>query len=166
MHVLVGNTGLVGGGTSKSSNEIVMSMSRMNKIISFDRENGVVLCEAGCVLDNVNAFLEPHGYVFPLDLASSASCEVGGNVATNAGGLRLIRYGSLKGSVLGMEAVLPDGTVLDMMTTLHKDNTGYDLKQLFIGSEGTLGIITKVAVASAVRPVNRNVLLLGELLWV
>ena len=134
----------------------------MNNLLGFSPESGVIQCEAGCVLDNVNAYLEPHGYVFPLDLGSSASCEIGGNIATNAGGLRLVRYGSLKGNVLGMEAVLADGTVLDMMSGLHKDNTGYDLKQLFIGSEGTLGVITKVSVAAVMRPPSRNVLLLGK----
>jgi D-2-hydroxyglutarate dehydrogenase len=93
----------------------------------------------------------------PLDLGAKGSCHIGGNVATNAGGLRLLRYGSLHGSVLGLEAVLADGTVLDLLTTLRKDNTGYDLKQLFIGSEGTLGLITAVAIHCPPRPLAVNV---------
>jgi len=101
------------------------------------------------------------GLMVPLDLGAKGSCHIGGNVATNAGGLRLLRYGSLHGSVLGLEAVLADGTVLDCLTALKKDNTGYDIKQLFIGSEGTLGIITKVAIACPTRPKSINLALLA-----
>jgi len=88
----------------------------------------------------------------PIDLGAKGSCQIGGNVATNAGGLRLLRYGSLHGTVLGLEVVLPDGTILDQLTTLRKDNTGYDLKQLFIGAEGTLGIITGVSILTPPAP--------------
>jgi len=97
----------------------------------------------------------------PLDLGAKGSCQIGGNVATNAGGLRLVRYGSLRGTVLGIEAVLPNGKVFDNLSTLRKDNTGYDLKQLLIGSEGTLGVITKVAIQTARRPPVLNVVLLA-----
>jgi FAD/FMN-containing dehydrogenase len=93
----------------------------------------------------------------PLDLGAKGSCHIGGNVATNAGGLRLLRYGNLHGNVLGLEVVLPDGTILDNLSTLRKDNTGYDLKQLFIGSEGTLGIITAVSLLAAKKPNAVNV---------
>ncbi|KAJ3737063.1 FAD linked oxidase [Lentinula guzmanii] len=96
----------------------------------------------------------------PLDLGAKGSCQIGGNVSTNAGGLRLLRYGSLHGSVLGLEVVLPDGTILDQLTTLRKDNTGYDLKQLFIGAEGTLGIITGVSILTPPAPqASNNVIL-------
>lgn len=97
----------------------------------------------------------------PLDLGAKGSCHIGGNIATNAGGLRLLRYGSLHGTVLGLEVVLPDGTILDNMSTLRKDNTGYDLKQLFIGSEGTIGVITGVSILTPHRSKAVNVALLG-----
>lgn len=102
-----------------------------------------------------------NGYIFPLDLGAKGSCHVGGTVATNAGGLRLLRYGSLHGSVLGLEAVLPDGTIYNSLDSLRKDNTGYDLKQLFIGSEGTIGIITGVSILCPSRPVAFNVAFLA-----
>ena len=101
------------------------------------------------------------GLMMPLDLGAKGSCHIGGNVSTNAGGLRLLRYGSLHGNVLGVEAVLADGTVMDCMSEMRKDNTGYDLKQLFIGSEGTLGVVTKVNVLLPSRPQSVNVAFLG-----
>jgi len=104
------------------------------------------------VLQALDSFLESQGFMMPLDLGAKGSCQIGGNLSTNAGGLRLLRYGSLHGSVLGLEAVLANGTVVDCLTGLRKDNTGYDIKQLFIGAEGTLGIITKVAIATPRRP--------------
>jgi len=99
------------------------------------------------VLETLQGYVSERGYVMPLDLGSKGTCQIGGNIATNAGGLRFLRYGSLHGTVLGLEAVLADGTVLDGLSTLRKDNTGYDLKQLFIGSEGTLGVVTACALA-------------------
>ncbi|CRK35263.1 hypothetical protein BN1708_019742, partial [Verticillium longisporum] len=114
-----------------------------NKIQSFDDVSGTLVVDAGVILETADQFLAEKGYIFPLDLGAKGSCHVGGNVATNAGGLRLLRYGSLHGNVLGLEAVLPDGTVVEDLCTLRKNNTGYDLKQLFIGGEGTVGIITK-----------------------
>ncbi|KAL3618242.1 D-2-hydroxyglutarate dehydrogenase, mitochondrial [Castilleja foliolosa] len=140
-----GNTGLVGGSVPVFD-EVIINISSMNNILSFDKASGILVCEAGCILENLNSFLENEGYVMPLDLGAKGSCQIGGNVSTNAGGLRLIRYGSLHGSVLGLEVVLANGTVLDMLGTLRKDNTGYDLKHLFIGSEGSLGIVTKVSI--------------------
>ena len=118
-----GNTGLVGGGVPVYD-EIVLSMSAMNKILAFDRESGVVTCEAGCILETLENEVETHGYTMPLDLGAKGSCQIGGNVATNAGGLRLLRYGSLHGNVMGMEVVTPRLGILENMNTLRKDNTG------------------------------------------
>lgn len=125
----------------------------MNRIISLDEDSRVLSAQSGCILQSLDEYLaKTAGLMMPLDLGAKGSCHIGGNVATNAGGLRLLRYGSLKGNVLGVEAVLGDGQVMNMMNVaLRKDNTGYDLKQLFIGSEGTLGIITGVCLN------NRNI---------
>ena len=106
-----------------------------------DPAAGTVVCEAGCVLEALEHALNVQGMTVPLDLGAKGKCQIGGNVSTNAGGLRLLKHGSLHGSVLGLEVVTADGTVLDLLRTLRKDNTGYDLKQLFIGAEGTLGIV-------------------------
>ncbi|KAL6576107.1 D-2-hydroxyglutarate dehydrogenase, mitochondrial [Orobanche hederae] len=140
-----GNTGLVGGSVPVFD-EVIINISSMNNILSFDKASGILVCEAGCILETLTSFLDNEGYIMPLDLGAKGSCQIGGNVSTNAGGLRLIRYGSLHGSVLGLEVVLANGTVLDMLGTLRKDNTGYDLKHLFIGGEGSLGIVTKVSI--------------------
>ena len=155
-----GNTGLVGG-SIPLFDEIVLSLGNMDSVVSFDARSGVVVCEAGCILQNLEAFVNQQGFMIPLDLGAKGSCQIGGNVATNAGGLRLLRYGSLKGSVLGVEAVLADGTVLDCLNTLRKDNTGVDIKQLMIGSEGTLGVITKVAIATPRLPSSRQVVVVA-----
>lgn len=146
-----GNTGLVGGSVPVHD-EIVISTRNMNKITSFDQTSGILQCQSGCILEVLDNYLAERGFVMPLDLGAKGSCHIGGNLATNAGGLRLLRYGSLHGTVLGVEAVLPDGTVYDGLSTLRKDNTGYDLKQLFIGSEGTLGILTTVSILTPPRP--------------
>ncbi|RPB03468.1 hypothetical protein L873DRAFT_1800560 [Choiromyces venosus 120613-1] len=155
-----GNTGLVGGSVP-IYDEIVISMNSMNNIRSFDPVSGILVCDAGVVLETADNYLADQGHIFPLDLGAKGSCHVGGNVATNAGGLRLLRYGSLHGTVLGVEAVLPDGTILDDLSTLRKNNTGYDLKQLFIGSEGTIGVITAVSIICPQRPSAQNVALFG-----
>ncbi|CAH0480834.1 unnamed protein product [Peronospora belbahrii] len=155
-----GNTGLVGGSVPVYD-EIVLSMNSMNSVISFDKVSGILVCEAGCILENLDNYVAKYGYMMPLDLGAKGTCQIGGNVATNAGGLRLLRYGSLHGTVLGIEAVLADGTVIDCLSTMRKDNTGYDLKQLFIGSEGTLGVVTKVSILTPPRSSSTNVALLA-----
>ncbi|KAI1268543.1 hypothetical protein F5Y18DRAFT_415254 [Xylariaceae sp. FL1019] len=155
-----GNTGLVGGSVPVFD-EIVLNTSRMNQIRFFDEVSGVLVADAGVVLEVADQFLAEKGYLFPLDLGAKGSCHIGGNVATNAGGLRLLRYGSLHGSVLGIEAVLPDGTIVNDLSTLRKNNTGYDLKQLFIGGEGTIGMITAVSIHCPQRSKAVNVAFLG-----
>ncbi|KAI0377805.1 hypothetical protein F5Y04DRAFT_263307 [Hypomontagnella monticulosa] len=155
-----GNTGLVGGSVPVFD-EIVVSTSRMNQIRFFDEVSGVLVVDAGVVLEVADQFLAEKGYIFPLDLGAKGSCQIGGNVSTNAGGLRLLRYGSLHGTVLGIEAVLPDGTILDDLSRLRKNNTGYDLKQLFIGAEGTIGLITAVSIHCPQRSKAVNVAFLG-----
>lgn len=115
---------------------------------------GILACDGGAILESLSNYLHPKGYMMPLDLGAKGSCHIAGNVSTNAGGLRLLRYGSLHGTVLGLEVVLPDekGTILSVGMpggkggSLRKDNTGYDLKQLFIGAEGTLGVVTGVSI--------------------
>lgn len=124
----------------------------MNQVRSFDPVSGILVSDAGCILESLSEYIAPHGFIMPIDLGAKGSCHIGGNVATNAGGLRLLRYGSLHGTVLGLEVVLPDGTIVDQLSTLRKDNTGYDLKQLFIGAEGTLGIITGVSILTPPMP--------------
>ena len=155
-----GNSGLVGGSVPVFD-EIVISTSRMNEIRSFDEVSGALVVDAGCILEVVDNYLGEKGHIFPLDLGAKGSCHIGGNVATNAGGLRLLRYGSLHGNVLGVEAVLPDGTIVDDLSKLRKNNTGYDLKQLFIGAEGTIGIITGVSILCPQRPKAINVAFFG-----
>lgn len=155
-----GNTGMVGGSVPVFD-EIILSTALMNQVISFHDVSGILVCQAGCVLEELNHYVQERGFIMPLDLGAKGSCHIGGNVATNAGGLRFLRYGSLRGTVLGLEVVLANGTVLDCLTSLRKDNTGYDLKQLFIGSEGTLGVITAVSILCPPRPKAVNVAFLG-----
>ncbi|KAK2461799.1 hypothetical protein APHAL10511_006262 [Amanita phalloides] len=154
-----GNTGLVGGSVPLAA-ELVLSLSSMNSVRSFDPVSGILVADAGCILQSLTDYIAPYDHIMPLDLGAKGSCQIGGNVSTNAGGLRLLRYGSLRGTVLGLEVVLPDGTILDQLSTLRKDNTGYDLKQLFIGAEGTLGVITAVSILTPPAPqASNNVIL-------
>ncbi|EGG13922.1 Putative actin interacting protein [Cavenderia fasciculata] len=155
-----GNTGLVGGSVPLFD-EIILSLTNMNQIESFDDVTGVVTCQSGCVLETLESYLNAKGFTVPLDLGAKGSCHIGGNAATNAGGIRLLRYGSMHSNVLGIEAVLADGTIMDCNSTLRKDNTGYDLKHLFIGSEGTLGVITKISIITPPKPTSVNVALLA-----
>jgi FAD/FMN-containing dehydrogenase len=155
-----GNTGLVGGSVPVFD-EIVINLQKMNKIRSFDEVSGILVADAGVILETADTFLAGKNHIFPLDLGAKGSCQIGGNVATNAGGLRLLRYGSLHGNVLGIEAVLPDGTIVNDLCTLRKNNTGYDLKQLFIGGEGTIGIITAISIQCPQRSPAVNVAYFG-----
>lgn len=151
-----GNTGLVGGSVPVFD-EVIVSMARMNDIVSIDPLSGAMVCQAGCILQHLDERLAEEGLMMPLNLGAKGSCHIGGNISTNAGGIRYLRYGSLHGSVLGLEVVLADGRVLDVLQSLRKDTTGYDLKQLFIGAEGTLGLVTAAAIHCPPRPKSKNV---------
>ncbi|XP_058822705.1 D-2-hydroxyglutarate dehydrogenase, mitochondrial isoform X2 [Topomyia yanbarensis] len=155
-----GNTGVCGG-SIPVFDEIIVSMELMNRIEAIDEYSGILVCQSGCVLEQLEEQLSAKRMIMPLDLGSKGSCQLGGNLATNAGGIRLMRYGNLHGSVLGLEAVIADGTVIDLMSNFKKDNTGYHLKRMFIGSEGTLGVITRVAIACPTATTTQNVLFLG-----
>jgi FAD/FMN-containing dehydrogenase len=155
-----GNTGLVGGSVPVFD-EIVINLSKMDNITSFDEVSGILVADAGVILEVADNFLAEKKYIFPLDLGAKGSCHIGGNVATNAGGLRLLRYGSLHGNILGLEVVLPDGTIIDDLSKLRKNNTGYDIKQLFIGGEGTIGIITAISILCPQRSNAVNVAYFG-----
>jgi D-lactate dehydrogenase (cytochrome) len=138
-----GNTGYCGGATpSAAGDQVVLSLHRLNRIRAVDAASFSLVAEAGCVLADVQAAAAGVDRLFPLSLGSEGSCQIGGNLSTNAGGLAAVRYGVARDLVLGLEVVLADGRVLDGLTSLRKDNTGYDLRHLFIGAEGTLGVIT------------------------
>jgi FAD/FMN-containing dehydrogenase len=138
-----GNTGLVVGGIPDASGtQVVLSLQRLQAVRGIDRENLTMTVEAGCVLQAVQDAAEAAGLLFPLSLAAEGSCTIGGNLATNAGGTQVLRYGNARDLCLGLEVVTPEGEVWDGLAGLRKDNTGYDLRDLYIGSEGTLGIIT------------------------
>jgi len=148
-----GNTGLSGGSVpTGKGREIVLSLTRLNRIRALDRLNDTLTVEAGCVLANVQRAADEAGRLFPLSLAAEGSCQIGGNLSTNAGGINVLRYGTAREQVLGLEVVLPDGRIWDGLRALRKDNTGYDLKQLFLGAEGTLGIITAAVLRLHPRP--------------
>lgn len=155
-----GNTDLVGASVPVFD-ELILSIANLNKIRSFDPVSGILRCDAGVILENCDDFLRKNNHIFPIDLGAKGSCHVGGCIATNAGGLRLLRYGSLHGSVLGLEVVLPNGELYSNVNALRKDNTGYDLKQLFIGSEGTIGIITGCSILTPSAPKSVNVCFLA-----
>lgn len=150
-----GNTGLVGG-QIPFDGEVLLSLGRMNRIRAIDREGHSLVAEAGAVLADVQRAADDAGLFFPLSLAAEGSCTIGGNVSTNAGGVAVLRYGMARDLILGLEVVLADGRVLDLLRTLRKDNTGYDLKQLFIGAEGTLGVVTAAALKLFPKPVARE----------
>lgn len=136
-----GNTGLVGGSVARPD-QVIVSLDRMTVVRSLDADNDTITVEAGCILADVQRAAADAGRLFPLSLAAEGSCRIGGNLATNAGGVNVLRYGNARELTLGLEVVLADGRIWDGLTGLRKDNSGYDLKQWFIGSEGTLGIIT------------------------
>ncbi|WP_096664770.1 FAD-binding oxidoreductase [Polaromonas sp. AET17H-212] len=138
-----GNTGLVGGSTPDASGrQVVLSLQRMNAVRAIDSANLSMTVEAGCILQTLQETAEKAGFLFPLSLAAEGSCTIGGNLGSNAGGTQVVRYGNARDLCLGLEVVTAQGEVWEGLSGLRKDNTGYDLRDLFIGSEGTLGIIT------------------------
>jgi len=138
-----GNTGLsVGSTPDGSGTQVVLSTTRLNRVRAIDRDNLTMTVEAGCILQSLQETAEKEGLLFPLSLAAEGSCTIGGNLGTNAGGTQVVRYGNTRELCLGLEVVTPQGEVWEGLSGLRKDNTGYDLRDLFIGSEGTLGIIT------------------------
>jgi FAD/FMN-containing dehydrogenase len=138
-----GNTGLCGGAIpDESGQQLILSLARMDRVRSIDPEDFSMVAEAGCVLATLQQEARAVDRYFPLSLSAEGSCQIGGNLATNAGGINVIRYGTARQQVLGLEVVLADGSIIEGLRSLHKDTAGYDLKQLFVGSEGTLGIIT------------------------
>jgi D-lactate dehydrogenase (cytochrome) len=157
-----GNTGLVGGQVPpEHGRALLVNLSRMNRFRDLSPIDNTLTVEAGCVLANVQAAAAAAGRLFPLSLAAEGSCQIGGNLSTNAGGIHVLRYGNMRDLVLGLEVVLPDGQVWDGLRRLRKDNTGYDLKQLFIGAEGTLGIITAAVLRLFPLPVQKATAFVG-----
>ena len=157
-----GNTGLVGGAVPwEDGRAIVLSLQRMNRVRVVDPLDHTITVEAGCVLADVQKAAEEVDRLFPLSLGAEGSCQIGGNLSTNAGGIAVLRYGNTRDLTLGLEVVLPDGQVLDALRSLRKDNTGYDLKQLIIGAEGTLGIITAATLKLFPRPREIETAVLG-----
>lgn len=152
-----GNTGLVGGAVSGAA-EIVLSLDRLARVRTVDAVDGTLSVDAGITLANAQAAAAEVGMMLPLSLSAEGSCQVGGNLATNAGGVNVLRYGNAREQLLGIEVVLADGRILDAMNTLKKNNAGYKLPQLFSGSEGTLGIITGAVLKLVPEPAQRNVL--------
>src|ERR1700751_3310881 len=139
-----GNTGLMGGATPWPTHQgIVLSVGRMNKVLEVDPVGYSMTVEAGCILQTLQETAAAHDRFFPLCLGAQGSCMIGGNLSTNAGGVQVLRYGNARNLVMGLEVVLPNGDIWNGLRALKKDNTGYDLKHLFMGAEGTLGIITK-----------------------
>jgi len=151
-----GNTGLsVGSVPDGSGTQVLLSLRRMDAVRAIDGANLTLTVEAGCILQNLQAAAEGAGYLFPLSLAAEGSCTIGGNLGTNAGGTAVVRYGNTRELCLGLEVVTPQGEIWDGLTGLRKDNTGYDLRDLFIGSEGTLGVITAATMKLYPRPAAR-----------
>jgi FAD/FMN-containing dehydrogenase len=151
-----GNTGMAGGATpDDSGRQIILSLGRLDRIREVDPVGNTITVEAGCILANVQAAAREAGRFFPLSLGAEGSCTIGGNLATNAGGIAVLRYGNARELALGLEVVLADGRVWDGLQALRKDNTGYDLRDLFIGSEGTLGVITAAVLKLHAAPAAR-----------
>jgi len=156
-----GNTGLCGGGVPQDEHAIVLALGRMNRVRKIDPVDFTITVEAGCILAEIQKAAEAAGRLFPLSLGAEGSCQIGGNLSTNAGGIGVLHYGNTRDLCLGLEVVLPDGRIWDGLGGLRKDNTGYDLKQLFIGAEGTLGIITAATLKLFPRPREVETAFLG-----
>lgn len=153
-----GHTGHVGGGvTDASGTQLVVSLERMNRVREVDLQGNVVVCEAGCVLETIQNLADENNRLFPLALGSQGSCQIGGNISTNAGGTGVLAHGNTRQLVMGLEVVLPSGEIWNGLRRLKKDNTGYDLKDLFIGAEGTLGIVTAAVLKLLPKPRGKAV---------
>lgn len=144
-----------------TANEIAISFDKMSMIEEIDTRSRTATVQAGCILETLQDAVEDEGLIFPLDLGGRGSCTIGGNISTNAGGIRVVRYGMMREQVLGLEAVLTDGSVISSMNSVMKNNTGYDLKQLFIGAEGTLGVVTRAVLRLRPKMSTTNVALLA-----
>ena len=150
-----GNTSLTGASVpTYNDKEIIINFSKLNKILEIDKSNLTILVESGSILANIKEYLDKEDYYFPIDLSSSGSCMIGGNIATNAGGINALKYGSMKENIIGLEIVTGDGLVLSSLSKMKKNNTGYDLKSIICNSEGTLGLITKVLLKIFPKPHN------------
>ncbi|WP_287865112.1 FAD-binding oxidoreductase, partial [Achromobacter sp.] len=157
-----GNTGLCGGATPDGSGSaVVLSTARLNRVRALDTDNDTITVEAGCILQAVQQAAADAGRLFPLSLAAEGSCTIGGNLATNAGGVAVLAYGNARELTTGVEVVLADGRIVNALSKLRKDNTGYDLKDLFVGAEGTLGIITAAALKLFAKPRARETAFVG-----
>lgn len=155
-----GNTGTVGGAVARA-NQVILNLGRMNRVLEVDPINQIMRVQSGCILADVQQSALDNDRFFPLSLGAQGSCQIGGNLATNAGGINVLQYGNTRDLVLGLEVVLADGRIWNGMNSLRKNNTGYDLKNLFIGSEGTLGIITAATLKLFPLPRTRVVALVG-----
>ena len=156
-----GGTGLVGGQIAPDKYNVTLSLERMNNIKNFSAVNQSVEVEAGVILESIHEFVDRRNFLYPLSMASKGTCCIGGNLATNAGGIGVLKYGNARDLCLGLEVVLADGSIMNDIKTLKKDNTGYDLKNLFIGSEGSLGIITRAVLRLYPTPQNKIVAFFG-----
>ena len=158
-----GNTGLVGGSVPrKDKGEIILNLKNMNNIRKINLTDNSVIIESGCILEDLKKKLQEHEMEFPLNMGSKGSCQVGGNIATNAGGVNYIKYGSIRQNILGLEVVTTSGEIISNLSSIKKNNTGLDLKQIFVGSEGTLGIITAATFRIYKTPQERCILWLGS----
>jgi len=156
-----GNTSLTGASVPTYQNkEIIINFSKMNKIIEIDKNNLTVLVESGLILDNLKEYLDKEDLYFPINLSSSGSCMIGGNIATNAGGINALKYGTMKDNVIGIEMITGNGTLLSSLSKMKKNNTGYDLKSIVSSSEGTLGMITKALLKIYPKPSDNFTFLL------
>ncbi|MGV3548262.1 FAD-binding oxidoreductase [Rhizobium sp.] len=157
-----GNTGHVGGQTPREGKgDVLLTLERMNRVREIDLAASTMTVDAGCVLDSVHRVAEENGRIFPLSLGSQGSCQIGGNLSTNAGGTQVLAYGNARQLCLGLEVVLPTGEIWDGLRKLKKDNTGYDLRDLFIGAEGTLGVITAAVLKLFPKPRGHQVAFAG-----